>query len=43
MRLSSRQGAAWVYRECAKDPSLYELENEAQAARRGVWALPEAE
>jgi hypothetical protein len=38
-----RRGAAWVYRKYAKDPSLYELENEARAARRGVWALPEAE
>ena len=27
----------------AKDPSLYELENEARAARRGIWALPESE
>jgi endonuclease YncB( thermonuclease family) len=32
-----RRGAAWVYRRYAKDPSLYELENEARAARRGIW------
>jgi endonuclease YncB( thermonuclease family) len=38
-----RRGAAWVYRKYAKGRSLYELENEARAARRGIWALPEAE
>jgi micrococcal nuclease len=38
-----RRGAAWVYRKYARDPSLYERENEARAARRGIWALPEAE
>ena len=38
-----RQGAAWVYRQYAKDQSLYTLENEAKAAKRGLWALPEAE
>ena len=38
-----RRGAAWVYRKYAKDPSLYELENEARSARRGIWALPETE
>ena len=38
-----RQGAAWVYRQYAKDQSLYALENEAKAAKRGLWALPEAE
>ena len=34
-----RRGAAWVYRKYAKDPSLYELENEArerQARHLGV-------
>src|SRR3569623_29714 len=30
-------GFAWVYRKYAKDPSLYALENEAKAARRGLW------
>ena len=38
-----RRGAAWVYRKYAKDSSLYELENEARGARRGIWALREAE
>ena len=37
-----RQGAAWVYRQFAKDASLYRLESEAKAARRGLWGLPEA-
>lgn len=38
-----RQGAAWVYRQYSRDPSLLRLEEEARAARRGLWALPEAE
>jgi endonuclease YncB( thermonuclease family) len=38
-----RQGAAWVYREHAREPLLYELEREARAQRRGLWALPEAQ
>jgi endonuclease YncB( thermonuclease family) len=38
-----RQGAAWVYREYVKDESLFELESEAKEAKRGLWALPEAE
>ncbi len=38
-----RQGAAWVYRQYVKDASLYRLENEAKAAKRGLWSLPEAE
>jgi endonuclease YncB( thermonuclease family) len=38
-----RQGAAWVYRQYSHDPSLLALEQEAQAAKRGLWALPEAE
>ena len=37
------RGAAWVYRDYAKDPSLYRLESEAKAAKRGLWALPETE
>ena len=37
------RGAAWVYRDYAKDPSLYRLENEAKAAKRGLWGLPEAQ
>lgn len=38
-----RQGAAWVYRQYSRDASLLQLEAEAKAARRGLWALPEAE
>jgi endonuclease YncB( thermonuclease family) len=38
-----RQGAAWVYRKYNRDPSLLRLEQEAREARRGLWALPDAE
>lgn len=33
-----RTGYAWVYRQYAKDRSLYALEDGARAARRGLWA-----
>ncbi|WP_431268918.1 thermonuclease family protein [Dankookia sp. P2] len=38
-----RRGAAWVYDRYNHDPKLPVLEAEARAARRGLWALPEAE
>ena len=38
-----KQGAAWVYRQYVKDQSLYALEEQAKLAKRGLWALPEAE
>ena len=38
-----RLGAAWVYGKYAKDATLYELEDEARAVKRGLWVLPEAE
>ncbi len=38
-----RRGAAWVFRRYSRDPSLPRLEEEARAARRGLWALPEAQ
>ncbi len=38
-----RSGAAWVFRRYSDDPELLRLEAEARAARRGLWALPEAE
>lgn len=38
-----RRGAAWVYRQYNRDPSLPALETEARAAGRGLWALPEAQ
>ena len=36
-------GAAWAYRQYLHDASLLALEAEARAARRGLWALPEAQ
>jgi endonuclease YncB( thermonuclease family) len=36
-----REGHAWVFRRYTDDPVLYQLEAEARAARRGLWALPE--
>jgi len=38
-----RQGAAWVYCQYNHDPSLLPLEQAAQQAGVGLWALPEAE
>ncbi|MFC3127218.1 thermonuclease family protein [Pseudoroseomonas globiformis] len=38
-----RQGHAWVYRQYLRDRSLLAVEEEARQARRGLWALPEAE
>ena len=38
-----RNGHAWVYRQYAKDESLFALEDEARAAKRGLWALSEAD
>lgn len=38
-----RQGAAWVYRKYARDESLYQLEEEAREAGRGIWGLPESQ
>ncbi len=35
-----RRGMAWVYRQYATTSSLYTLEAEAKAARRGLWAAP---
>lgn len=37
------QGAAWVYRQYSRDRSLLVAESEARAAKRGLWALPEAD
>lgn len=37
------RGAAWVYRKYATDHQLFVLEEEARAARRGLWALSEVE
>ena len=38
-----RDGAAWVYRRYSQDEGLRRAEDEARAARRGLWGLPEAE
>lgn len=38
-----RLGAAWVDRRYSRDPDLLRMEAEARAAKRGLWALPEAE
>ncbi|WP_312958819.1 thermonuclease family protein [Stutzerimonas nitrititolerans] len=38
-----RRGAAWVYRQYNRDRSLLAVEDEARKAKRGLWALPEAE
>jgi endonuclease YncB( thermonuclease family) len=38
-----REGHAWVYRRFSDDAVLLALEEEARAARRGLWALPEAQ
>ncbi len=35
-----RRGMAWVYRRYATTQSLYALETEAKAARRGLWTDP---
>jgi endonuclease YncB( thermonuclease family) len=38
-----RRGAAWVDRRYSDDPALMRAEDEARAAKRGLWSLPEAE
>ena len=38
-----RNGHAWVYRQYLRDKSLLDVEAEAKAAKRGLWALPDAE
>ncbi len=38
-----RRGAAWVYQRYTRDPALLRTEAEARTARRGLWALPEAQ
>jgi len=35
-----KRGAAWFYSEFARSPALYEVEQEARDAKRGLWALP---
>lgn len=35
-----RKGMAWVYTKYAKDKSLYGIEDEARAAKKGLWIDP---
>jgi endonuclease YncB( thermonuclease family) len=35
-----KRGAAWFYSEFAYSEALYEVEQEARDAKRGLWALP---
>lgn len=35
-----RRGMAWVYRHYSHDPALLQVEQEARAQRRGLWADP---
>lgn len=37
-----RQGLAWVYDKYVKDRSLYQLQDEARSAERGLWADPKS-
>jgi len=36
-----RRGHAWVYRKYARDPGLFDLEDEARTQELGLWRLPE--
>ena len=35
-----KRGAAWFYAEFARNEALYDVEQEARNAKRGLWALP---
>lgn len=35
-----RRGGAWFYAEFARGKTLYDVEQEARNAQRGLWALP---
>ncbi|MBF0609516.1 MAG: thermonuclease family protein [Magnetococcales bacterium] len=35
-----RQGMAWTYEQYAKDPTLFQFQQEAMDAKRGLWAAP---
>ncbi len=37
-----KSGSAWVYRQYAKSPLLFEFEKDARINKRGLWGLPEA-
>jgi len=38
-----KSGDAWFYDEFSQDAALYELEQQARSAKRGLWALPPAQ
>ncbi len=38
-----RLGAAWVYPDYVIDQALFDIENEARAASRGVWGLHQSQ
>lgn len=38
-----KSGSAWVYRQYAKSPLLFEFEKDARINKRGLWGLPEAD
>ena len=38
-----QEGMAWVYRQYLKDNTLLEDEQQAKAAKRGLWSLPSTE
>ena len=38
-----KRGAAWFYSQYARSAALYDVEQEARKAKRGLWALPPAE
>ena len=35
-----KRGGAWFYSEFARNDELYQVEQEARNAKRGLWALP---
>lgn len=35
-----KRGAAWFYAEFARNEALYDVEQEARNAKRGLWVLP---
>jgi endonuclease YncB( thermonuclease family) len=38
-----KNGSAWFYDEFSRDAALYEIEQQARSAKRGLWALPAAQ
>jgi endonuclease YncB( thermonuclease family) len=37
-----KSGSAWFYDEFSNDDALYQLEQQARTAKKGLWALPAA-